>query len=979
MKKNKKNHINAWKPAPRGSGAPALIAWCAALVALFGAVIMFSGDFAQGTVESDLVISEVMTANSAAWPTQSGAFCDWVEVWNRSDHSVQMSDYRLCKGDDVRGAYALPETELAPDGRAVIYCTKGGEEGVLSTGITLSKNGATLILLSKDGGSSYVVDVPSLRKNESYALREDGSWVITEAFTPGLENTEEAHAQLRISVPESGPLCIRELMASNGKTLEDMDGDYSDWIEIRNGSDSPVRLRGWSLATGMGSLQKWAFPDVTLDAGAYLVVFASGKDRTDAELHTNFKLSAEGETLYLINADGHIASTAAYDSLGKDVSLSRIDSGSFTTYLAPSPGAANGGAQEEGDLAAQPLTQNADALYINEVMCSMSKGADWVELYNGGAAAVDLSGWWLSDRESHPRKWEFPQGASIAANGYYVVILSGDGDVSKAQSNLPRADFSLSLKGEELLLSRPDGTVVDHLKLQNQRRDMSYGRASGQENYRYFEEMTPGKANDSKSYAMYLRPVEFSQTGGWSEGSVTVELSSPDGAEIYYTLSGNAPSAESYKYEGPITVDSNTAVRAVAVAPDCLPSNSVSETYIFDAQSALRLVCVNGSTEELNARTGSLNTGTRFRRSVSVEVYDYDGAQMIDQNCELVMMGSQTRVEDKYPQKAFRLRARSSMGDNKFRAKLFNDRDYEEYESIVMRASGQDSRSAFMRDALLTSLAEDTEVFYQEAELCVAYVNGKYWGVYYMRERIDEDSLCKFEGWDQETASVDILKGTDMNTQRGSRASYDEMMKFVRSGDFTKDETVEQLRAWCDIENYLDYVALMIYTEQEDLGNVRAYRNANGDGLWRWIMFDMDLSFMNDKNNVRMWLSSDGTIGSITTQSNVLFYQLMHNANMRDYFLTRFGELLATTFSSENVVGKIKRTYDAIKVDMKNSTSRWNWKYSTWEKQVSKIVDYAEERPTRLLEFTKSSFNLTDEQMQTYFGAAMEKIQERKK
>ena len=975
MKKNKKNRINAWNPTPRKLDAPALIAWCAALAVLFGAVILFSGDSARGVVQSDLVISEVMTANAAAWPTESGAFCDWVELWNRSDHTVRLSDYRLCKGDDVRGAYSLPEAELAPDARTVIYCMEHPEEGVFSAGITLSKNGATLVLLSADGSSSYVVDVPSLRKNESYSLQEDGSWAITEAFTPGLENTEAAHAQLQITLPERGPLYISELMASNGRTLEDADGDYPDWIEIHNGSDAPVRLRGWSLADGS---QKWAFPDVTLGADEYLVVFASGKDRSDGESHTGFKLSAEGETLYLIDADGHIASTAQYDSLGKDVSLSRTESGSFTTSLAPSPGRANGaGAGEEG-LALQPVSQNVDALYINEVVCAMSGGADWVELYNGGAAAVDLSGWWLSDKESHPRKWEFPQGASIEANGYYLVILSGDGKMSEAQSAMPRANFSLSLSGEALLLPRPDGTIVDQLALKNQKRNVSYGRVDGQANYRYLAEMTPGKANSGSSYAMCLRPVEFSREGGWTEGSVSVELSSPDGAQIYYTLDGSAPTTQSNSYSGPITVDSNTAIRAIAAAPDCMTSVSVSNTYIFDARSALRLVCVNGSAEELNAKGGSLNTGTRFPRSVSAEVYDYDGTRMIDQNCELVMVGSNTRTKDSYPQKAFRLRARGALGDDtKFRAKLFNDRDYEEYEAFVMRASGQDSRSAFMRDAVLTSLAEDTSVYYQEAEICVAYVNGKYWGVYYMRERVDEDSLCQFEGWDPDTASLDILRSKTMRVQKGSDERYNEMMKFVRENDFSKDETIEKLRGYCDIENYLEYVAFQIYTEQEDLSNVRVYRNANGDGLWRWAIFDMDFSFINDKNNVSTWLSSSGEVGSITQQSNVLFYKLMHNAKMRDAFLTRFGELLATSFSSENVVGKIQKTYEAIKEDMKNNTARWGWKYSTWEKQVAKIVDYAETRPARLMGFLKSGFNLSDAQMEAYFGAAIAKVRER--
>ena len=976
-KKGNKKRINAWKPRPHKFNVLALLGWCAVLIALCGAAILLFHSGAAGTQAADVVISEVMTANAAAWPTESGAFYDWLELWNRSDHSVQLGGYRLSDALDVRGAYILPDLELAPDERIVLYCAdQAAEEDLLCVDFTLGKDGASLVLLDPTGtASAFAVDVPSLRKNESYALQEDGSWQATAAFTPGLENTQEAHDGLSVRVAETGPLYINELMASNSETIRDMDGDYSDWIEIRNDSAAPVNLNGWALAEGKGSLRKWSFPERTLGAGEYLLVFASGKDRAGEELHANFKLSAGGETIYLLNEDGRIASMAAYSRLEPDVSLSRTEGGSFTTTLAPSPGRENGTVETGGTgIAMQPLTQNSEGLYINEVMCAMTNGSDWVELYNGGAAAVDLSGWWLSDRESHPRKWSFPEGTQIAQGGYLVVLLDGPGEVNAAQSSYLCADFSLNLEGEMLLLSRPDGSVLDSVVLNNQRKNISYGRAAGSDNYRFFAEMTPGAANAATSYAACLSEVEFSVEGGWIDGPVTVELRSPEGAAIYYTTDGSAPKNSSNRYEGPITIADNTPLRATAWVEDTIPSESVCNTYIIDDQSKLRLVCVNGD-PSLSTRSGVLRTGSKKKQEVSVEVYDYDGSKMLVQNCELMMVGSQTRVKADYPQKAFRLKAKSAYGDSKFRAPLFRDRDYEEYETFVMRASGQDSRKAFMRDALLTSLAADTSVFYQEAELSVCYVNGKYWGVYYMREHVDADSVCQFEGWDPDDADISILESGSYHAVVGSSDSFAEMVSFVRQHDLSKDENIEILRTMCDIENYLDYVILEIYVEQEDLSNVRVYRNANGDGLWRWVLYDLDLSYMNDKNSVGMWINSKGRIGSITTQSNELFYELMKNAKMRDYFLTRFGELLATTLSSENVIAKIQACYDALEVDMKKTTARWEWKYSFWQKQVGQVASYAQKRPARLLEFIQRSFELSNEQMWHYFGDAAEKIQ----
>ena len=109
-----------------------------------------------------------------------------------------------------------------------------------------------------------------------------------------------------------GPLLISEFMAVNDTTLADADGEYSDWIEVHNPTANAVNLDGWHLTDDAENLSRWEFPAVTLDAGEYLVVFASGKNRTDpaSELHTNFKLSGDGEYLALVRPDGVTVSHA---------------------------------------------------------------------------------------------------------------------------------------------------------------------------------------------------------------------------------------------------------------------------------------------------------------------------------------------------------------------------------------------------------------------------------------------------------------------------------------------------------------------------------------------------------------------------------------------------------------------------------------------------------------------------------------------
>ena len=98
---------------------------------------------------------------------------------------------------------------------------------------------------------------------------------------------------------------ITEFMASNSRTLADQDGEFSDWIEIYNGGVDPLNLEGWFLTDSASDLDKWRFPRVMLPANSYLVVFASNKDRATAgsQLHSNFKLTADGEYLALVQPD----------------------------------------------------------------------------------------------------------------------------------------------------------------------------------------------------------------------------------------------------------------------------------------------------------------------------------------------------------------------------------------------------------------------------------------------------------------------------------------------------------------------------------------------------------------------------------------------------------------------------------------------------------------------------------------------------
>jgi hypothetical protein len=140
---------------------------------------------------------------------------------------------------------------------------------------------------------------------------------------------------------------ITEFMASNVSSLKDEDGDFSDWLELFNSDTNVVDLTGWFLTDSLADLTQWRIPDVTLDRGDYLLIFASGKNKTNVseELHTNFQLSREGDYLALVDPSTNIVFeyAPAYPPQQANISYGRdrLDPAVEGFLLTPTPGSAN--------------------------------------------------------------------------------------------------------------------------------------------------------------------------------------------------------------------------------------------------------------------------------------------------------------------------------------------------------------------------------------------------------------------------------------------------------------------------------------------------------------------------------------------------------------------------------------------------------------------------------------------------------------
>lgn len=140
----------------------------------------------------------------------------------------------------------------------------------------------------------------------------------------------------KIDIVQESTLRINEIMASNGKTIRDSEKESKDWIEIYNCTNKPIALKGYGLSDDPKNPYLWTFPDVTIEAKGFLLIWASGKDKIDAvnqEYHTNFKITSQGEAIVLTDNNGNCVDEVVTQPMRKDVSVGRFHDGEETWLL----------------------------------------------------------------------------------------------------------------------------------------------------------------------------------------------------------------------------------------------------------------------------------------------------------------------------------------------------------------------------------------------------------------------------------------------------------------------------------------------------------------------------------------------------------------------------------------------------------------------------------------------------------------------
>jgi hypothetical protein len=638
--------------------------------------------------------------------------------------------------------------------------------------------------------------------------------------------------------------------------------------------------------------------------------------------------------------------------------------------------------------------QSDSGLLINEIMAANSSTvvdpdygsfADWIEIFNPGQTAVDLSGYTLTDDIRDPVKWSIPAGTLLPAGGY--LLFWADGRDQGLHSN-----FRLSRDGEEVALYNPDGLLVDWVRFGDQTADGSYGRSTdGAPEWAFFQQPTPGHMNEGTTFpAVTQAPApQFSQPGGRYDGPVEVVLSTNDAAaEIHYTLDGSRPTAGSPLYQEPLQLSETAVVRARAFSNDLLASPTATNTYLIGEQSQLPIVSLVTDPKNLwDPETGiyvdeDIEARKDWERPATIALYEPDGGPGFQTEASIRLFG---RSAIHLPQKSLAVFiSENGNGEDHLLYQLFPDRDLGQYASFLLRSGSDDWAGAMLRDGVgQEALVGQMDLGTQAFRPALLYINGRYFGIHNIREKQNEDYLVTHYGADLDDLDL-IFVGhnhgdgsIDLETLHGDAADFEALLAFAQSNDLAVPENYAAVQARLKIDNFIDYIIAESY-----IGNTSWHRNRKvwraqaPDDRWDFLVYDLDRGFgRRYVNTLQDILGFDP-----------LFNALLANENFKNQFIQRFAHHLNVTFEPERMVSLVDRLQTTIAPEIERHRAFWpvsawweaNYKTEAqitgrserpqlpaWEDEIAHIQEFARERPPALRQHIVEAFSLSGTQILT--------------
>ncbi len=283
-----------------------------------------------------VVFNEVQSANRSAVLGADGQFCDWIELYNPADTPAVLDGCFLSNDPEDPYQWKISQLTVAPKGYAVIPCGDGS-----GVPFGLSKNGFSLTLTGPVGNTVTDLTCPALQEDRVWQRTADGSYIETDLYSPGYENTREGYLAFLTQRGVPGPLAISEIMPANDRYLVQSDGEYYDWVELKNISDAPIELSDFTLSDDSGVLDLFPLPDQTLEPGQLVVVILSGNSSlTGKYIHAPFSLNRTESWFYISHRETGLCDVLRLQQVPTLCTVGRGD-GEVLYYSQPTPGQEN--------------------------------------------------------------------------------------------------------------------------------------------------------------------------------------------------------------------------------------------------------------------------------------------------------------------------------------------------------------------------------------------------------------------------------------------------------------------------------------------------------------------------------------------------------------------------------------------------------------------------------------------------------------
>ena len=574
--------------------------------------------------------------------------------------------------------------------------------------------------------------------------------------------------------------------------------------------------------------------------------------------------------------------------------------------------------------------------------------SDWISILNHSASSYNLKGHYFSDRVDQPYKYKIQEDLYVPANDTLRLWTDDRDDLANMQ--LP---FKLSGSGEALLLSNPLGVRMEEVVFPRVPMNYLYLKNEVSDKWAY---STWPTGEGSLDYDSLSNDPVYDIQGGATTFPLTVSLSSLDQTDsIYYSLDGS-DARQGTLFHTALEIHEPGVLRSVVSRENHVPGYIQARAYFSGESYHLPVVSLSTNEENLYGTSGIYthysNSGPNWERPASFSYYS-DNQQFSSITGIRIQGGNSVFM----PKKAFRLHFRGGYGSSRLEATPF-EKGPSSFKNLVLRSGYDDdittTTGTLLRDPFSTELWSKLGEMATESNFGVLLLNNSYWGIYNIRESINEYFVEDHLG----VSDFDLVRfqkwGPDL--KHGTMDTWNQMVSYFDSSDFTRPEVYDEVSSFMDLNSLLNLLSL-VHCSQYRSWTWGAFAIKPHGGRWSWTIWDTDRSY-----NTPSWNGFTEYAYTIEEKwPNFIPQKLVQNEQFRTELINRNCDLFNSVFLTENAIAVYDSLVTVISPEIDAEFERWNpGKRQNWEQNNESVRSFLRQRPAYVYEQMKTYFELED-------------------